>query len=86
MPELCRFFGIIIRMYVDDHFPAHFHAYYNEHEILVDIYNFSIIAGSFPPKAMGLVMEWATMHKHELLENWELARGKKHTYKIEPLQ
>jgi hypothetical protein len=85
MPELSRFYGVVIRMYVDDHYPPHFHAYYNENEILVDINNFSIIAGNFPPKAVGLVMEWATLHKDELLQNWELASSRKHTFKIEPL-
>jgi len=86
MPEICRFYGIVIRMYVQDHYPPHFHAYYNEYEILIDINNFSIIAGDFPPKAMGLVIEWAVLHKKELYENWNLACEKKHTFKIEPLK
>ncbi|HSV95633.1 MAG TPA: DUF4160 domain-containing protein [Spirochaetota bacterium] len=86
MPELSRFYGIVIRMYANDHAPPHFHAYYNDFQILVDIHNFSILMGNFPPKAMGLVMEWATMHQRELVENWALASNKKHTFRIEPLQ
>ncbi len=86
MPELCRFYGIIIRMFTDDHNPPHFHAFYNEYEALINIDNFSIIMGSLPPKAIGLVMEWAAMHKKELLDNWNLASSKKHTNKITPLQ
>lgn len=72
-------------MYADDHYPPHFHAYYNDFEILVNINNFSILAGNFPPKAMGLVMEWAVLHKDELLRNWDLAIKRKHTFKIDPL-
>ena len=86
MPEISRFYGIIIRMFTDDHNPPHFHAYYNEYEILVDIENFRIIAGEFPPKALGLVIEWAAIYKSELIQNWELTRCRKHTFKIEPLQ
>jgi hypothetical protein len=86
MPEICRFYGIIIRMFVDDHAPPHFHAYYGEFEILIDIIDFRVLAGSFPPKALGLVMEWTATHKSELLENWSLASERKNTHKIDPLR
>jgi len=66
--------------------PPHFHAYYNEYEILVDITNYRVMYGFFPPKALGLVMEWMALHKTELLQNWELAFNRKHTFKIEPLK
>lgn len=85
MPELSRFYGIIIRMFTDDHMPPHFHAYYNEHEILVEIHSFSILAGHFPPKALGLVMEWAVLNQAGLRENWNLAVNRKHTFNIPPL-
>jgi hypothetical protein len=84
-PEISRFYGIIVRMFTDDHTPPHFHAYYNEFEILMDIENFKILAGNFPPKALALIIEWAAIHKSELIKNWELARSKKPTFKIEPL-
>ena len=63
MPEISRFYGIIIKMYFDDHTPPHFHAQYGEHEALLNINTFGIIAGSLPPKALGLVTEWATIYK-----------------------
>ncbi len=86
MPEISRFYGIIIRMFTDDHTPPHFHTFYNEFKILVDIENFRIIAGNFLPKALALVIEWTAIHKSELIANWELACTKKHTFKIEPLK
>jgi hypothetical protein len=57
MPELCRFYGIIIRMYPTDHPPPHFHAEYGEYEALIDIGDCEIIAGSLPSRAFKLVKE-----------------------------
>jgi len=62
MPEICRFFGIVVKMFFGDHSPPHFHAYYGEHEALIDIHNLSIFAGRLPPRAIGLVMEWANIY------------------------
>ena len=59
MPELCRFYGIVIRMYWDDHNPPHFHAFYGGDMAVIDINTLSIIAGSVPPRALGLIVEWA---------------------------
>ena len=86
MPELCRFYGIIIRMYNDDHEPPHFHAYYNEFSAQICINDFSILGGSLPPKAMGLIYEWTMENKNELLKKWELAKRNKPTGKIKPLR
>ena len=61
MPEISRFYGIIIKMHFDDHTPPHFHAKYGEHEALLNINTLGIIAGSLPPKALGLVTEWPTI-------------------------
>lgn len=85
MPELSRFYGIIIAIYYDEHNPPHFHARYNEYKISIEINNFAIIDGSLPPKAYGLVTEWALIHKEELLENWNLAKEGKVLKKINPL-
>ena len=57
MPELSRFYGIVIRMFYEDHLPPHFHAYYGGHEVLIHIETLAVIAGELPPRAMGLVME-----------------------------
>ena len=86
MPEISRFFGIIIKMFFDDHNPPHFHAFYGEHEVLIDINHLSAFAGSLPPRALGLVIEWATLHQEELLNDWVLARDSQPPNRIDPLQ
>ena len=85
MPELCRFYGIIIRMFWADHPPAHFHAVYGEHEALIEILTSEIIAGSLPLGAHSLVSQWVALHREELLETWQLARQSKPLRKLEPL-
>ncbi len=85
MPELCRFYGIIIRMFWADHPPPHFHAIYGEHEALVEIQTSEIIEGSLPLGAKSLVSQWIDLHRPELLEQWNLARQSKPLSKIDPL-
>lgn len=85
MPEICRFYGIIIKMLFDDHDPPHFHVTYNEYKAIISIKNLRIIKGDLPPKAFGLVMEWAKLHQEQLLQDWNLAKNKKQPFKIEPL-
>ncbi len=85
MPEISRFFGIVIKMFFDDHNPPHFHAYYGDHEVLIDINHLAVFAGSFPPRALGLVIEWATLHQVELLKDWTLARDQQSLDRIDPL-
>ena len=86
MPEISRFYGIVIKMFFDDHNPPHFHALYGEYEVLININSFAVFAGNLPPRALGLVIEWATQHQNELLINWERARGQESLSKIEPLK
>lgn len=86
MPELCRFYGIVIRMYFEDHDPPHFHAYYGEAEILITISTLAIFAGQFPPRALGLVMEWTALHQAELLVAWERTRRQEPPGTIAPLR
>jgi hypothetical protein len=85
MPEISRFLGIVIGIFYSEHGVPHFHAVYGEHEISVEIET-SAIHGEFPPRALRLVLEWATLHKHELLENWESARQGKPLRRIAPLE
>ena len=66
MPEICRFYGIVIRMYYDDHNPPHFHAQYGNHQVTVAIGTLAVIAGALPPRALGLVAEW---HRAKALES-----------------
>ena len=86
MPEISRFFGIIIRMYFGDHNPPHFHAIYQEDSAKNDINALIIIRGSLPSRAHAMVLEWASLHREELLEDWKLAIEKKEIKKIEPLK
>ena len=65
MPELCRFFGIIIRMYYNDHDPPHFHAVYGEDEVLIEIDTLALVRGELPRRALALVIEWAVLHRDE---------------------
>lgn len=86
MPEISRFFGIIIAMFHREHHPPHFHARYGEYEATIRISDFVILEGYLPPRALGLVIEWASMHKEELFKDWELAMKKKPLLPIEPLK
>jgi len=86
MPEISRFFGIIVTMNYNDHAPPHFHARYGDQKAIVAIPTLILLRGRLPPRAFGLVIEWATLHQAELLENWELARQQAPLIKIEPLE
>jgi len=86
MPEISRFFGIIIAIFYDEHNPPHFHARYGEFKAAIKIEDFSVLEGKLPPRALGLVIEWASLHKDELLQDWELARQQNPLKKIEPLK
>ncbi|MGH8759338.1 MAG: DUF4160 domain-containing protein [Burkholderiales bacterium] len=86
MPELSRFFGIVIRMYVNDHYPAHFHASYGEFEALIDIQTLAVYRGELPRRALALVLEWATLHRDELRQDWEQARKGQTLQPIAPLE
>ena len=86
MPEISRFFGIVIRMYWNDHEPAHFHAIYGEHEALIEIESLAIYRGELPRRALALVLEWAAIHRDELREDWLLARLTQPMQPIQPLE
>jgi hypothetical protein len=73
-------------MYWNDHNPPHFHATYGDFEILIRITDLSIYSGSLPSRAFGLVMEWASLHQNELMENWVLLKEEMNVKKIEPLK
>ncbi|MCY7311379.1 MAG: DUF4160 domain-containing protein [Chitinophagaceae bacterium] len=86
MPVVSSFYGIVIFFFFDHHNPPHFHAKYGEFEALIDIQTFGIIRGYLPSKAHSLVVEWAALHKEELVKDWELAKANKQPEKIEPLK
>jgi hypothetical protein len=86
VPTISEFFGILIRMYYDDHNPPHFHAYYSEYEATVSIETLEIMEGALPRRAKALVIEWAMDHRQDLLNDWHLAEQHKPLNKIEPLE
>jgi hypothetical protein len=86
MPELGRFFGIIIAMYYDDHPPPHFHVRYGGQRAIIAISTLSLLRGKLSPRVFGMVMEWGVLHQTELLENWDLARQHAPLRKVAPLE
>jgi hypothetical protein len=86
MPEISRFLGIIIYMHFNDHNPPHFHAKYGNFKVIIAIDNLAIIEGKMPPKALALVMEWASIHKKELSNNWNKIIKTGQFNKIKPLE
>ena len=85
MPEISRFLGIVIAMYFNDHAPPHFHARYGEFEITVRLDD-GFVVGRFPPRVLGLVLEWYHQHREELWANWNRACDRQPLVRIEPLE
>jgi hypothetical protein len=85
MPEICRFYGIIIAIFYSEHNPPHFHARYADQKASISIRDLAIMEGSLPPRALGLVMEWAAMHKEDLMSAWQKAANNQQPGKIDPL-
>lgn len=86
MPVISVFFGIIIRMFYDDHNPPHIHVEYEGNKALLD-FRGNILKGDLKSRtALKLVREWIDEHHDELLEDWELARRGLEMKKIEPLK
>ena len=83
MPEIARFYGIIIKMFFKpkEHDPAHIHALYNEFVGVFDIHTYEMTEGDMPLRAQQLVKEWLAVHKDELLEMWQT----QHIVKLPPL-
>ena len=84
MPEISRFFGVVIRMLANDHAPPHFRAQYSEYEVTVTIRD-GVVAGRFPGRALRLVLEWRDLHQDQLLANWDRLRAGEPPQPIEPL-
>ena len=86
MPEISRFYGIIIAIFYDDNNPPHFHARYGKQKVAIAIKTLNVLEGKIPARALGMTIEWASMHKEELLKDWELAKNNQPPNKIEPLK
>jgi Domain of unknown function (DUF4160)/Protein of unknown function (DUF2442) len=85
VPEISRFYGIVIRMLANEHAPPHFHAVYGSDEISVLIRD-GIVTGHFPSRARRLVLEWREQHERELMSNWERLRAGQAPRTIPPLE
>lgn len=86
MPQISRFFGILIYMYFNDHAPPHFHAEYGEYEAVYTIETLETLRGELPRRAHSMVVEWATLYRNELRDNWNRAREMRELEKIDPLE
>ena len=88
MPELSRFFGIIIRMYFEagePHQLAHFHAYYQDEVAVLGIDPVVLIVGTLPRRQQRLVEAWAELHQAELLADWNRLQAGERPLPITPL-
>jgi hypothetical protein len=85
MPEISRFFGIAIGIFHNERGVAHFHAVYGEREITVEVES-GAIHGQFPARALRLVLEWANLHRGELIDDWQLAHQGQPLRRIAPLE
>lgn len=86
MPVISRFFGIIISMFYGDHNPPHFHVRYNNHNAIISINDLVLLEGKLPPRVLGFVMEWASIYKNDLIEDWRLAEQLEALKPIKPLE
>jgi hypothetical protein len=85
MPTIGMFYGILIRMYWNDHAPPHFLVEYGEYRAQYVIETLVLSRGQLPRRAHTLVLEWAAMHRDELMEDWELCEAKQQPKMITPL-
>jgi hypothetical protein len=85
MPEISRFYGLIILMNFKDHAPPHFHVWYGEFKAIVTIQD-GIVKGEMPQRALKMIFEWLEIHRIELMLDWNLAQKGDKLNKIEPLK
>ena len=84
MPTISMFYGIVIRMYYDDHNPPHFHAFYGDYKAIFTL-DGELIEGNIPTSKAKLITAWTLIHKDELMANWQLAKNSEKLYSISPL-
>lgn len=86
MPEISKFYGIVIYMFIGDHNPPHFHVYYDGELALIAIKDGQLLKGSLPPQAKRLVKQWLELHRDELLDNWNRLSNSESAVNIKPLR
>jgi hypothetical protein len=84
MPEISRFYGIIVFINYRDHLPPHFHARYQDQEVTVEMQT-GVVKGEMSRRALRMLFEWSEKYQAELMENWERARARRPLVKIPPL-
>ena len=85
MPEISSFLGIVIAVYFKEHAPPHFYAKYGGQRASFSIQELRLLEGALPPRIVSLALEWAFLHREELMESWERARREETSQKIDPL-
>jgi hypothetical protein len=86
MPEISRFFGIVIAMHYNEHEPPHFHARYGSDRAAIGVREMTLLDGHLPPRVFGLVVEWGIRHRDELLADWARAARRLPLVPIAPLE
>jgi hypothetical protein len=86
MPIISRFFGIIIRMFFNEHAPPHFHAEYGEYRAVINTRTLEVMEGRLPRRALDLVLDWAELHREELMRDWDLCQQHQQPVEIAPLE
>jgi hypothetical protein len=86
VPRISEFFGIVIKMFYNDHAPPHFHAEYGDFEAIYTIETIEVLRGGLPRRAHAMVLEWTTLKRFELKDNWELARKGLPLNSVDPLE
>lgn len=82
MAELCRFLGIIIAMFADDHNPPHLHVRYGDYEVTITLKDY-IVKGNMPAKELKRIFKWMEEHQEDLMNNWHRLQNGEEAYKIE---
>ena len=85
MPQISFFYGIYIWMNFADHQPPHFHAWYGDYKVIVNIKD-GVVKGEMPGRALRMILEWLEDHRKDLMKNWEKAQKGEPLDKIDPLQ
>jgi hypothetical protein len=85
MPVICTFYGILIRMFYDDHAPPHFHAAYGDQKAVIQIETLAVMKSNMSRRALGFVLEWAELHQDALRENWQRTQSGVPLIMLQPL-
>jgi hypothetical protein len=86
VPTVSKFYGLTIRMFFNEHAPPHFHVEYAEYKAEIVIETLKSMGGNLPRRALVLVLEWAALHREELMADWDLCRSHEQPNQIEPLE